>query len=121
MSVSALFDIGGYNGTGIVGLNSSLLWHPKTIEEIEKAYPRSDFYQEGVGIFDREFMQKPNCLMSHYPGGVSVPISLLFSIQKFSILTPQRQLDALLKDLRVGPIVPEDSRARNVCGPHFRD
>jgi hypothetical protein len=37
MSVSALFDIGGYNGTGIVGLNSSLLWHPKTIEEIEKA------------------------------------------------------------------------------------
>ncbi|KAJ7791693.1 hypothetical protein B0H14DRAFT_2934553 [Mycena olivaceomarginata] len=86
MSVSALFDIGGYNGTGIVGLNSSLLWHPKTT-------PRH---------FDREFVQKPNCLMSHYTGG----------------------LDALLKDLRVGPIVPEDSRARNVRGlkgPHFRD
>jgi hypothetical protein len=103
-----------------VGLNSSLLWHPKTIEEIEKAYPRGDFYQEGVGIFDREFVQKTNCLMSHYPGGVSVPLSLLF---KFSILT-HRQLDALVKDLRVGPIVPEDSRARNVRGltePRFRD
>ncbi|KAJ7318930.1 hypothetical protein DFH08DRAFT_819380 [Mycena albidolilacea] len=63
---------------------------------------RLDFYQEGLGIFDREFVQKPNCLMSHYPGG----------------------LNALLKDLRVGPIVPEDPRAGNVCGlkgSHFRN
>ncbi|KAJ7354510.1 hypothetical protein DFH08DRAFT_46065 [Mycena albidolilacea] len=101
MSISALFDIGGYNGTGLVGLDFSRLWHPKTIEEIEKAYPRGNLYQEGLSIFDREFVQKPNCLLSHYPGG----------------------LDALVKDLRVGPIVPEDSRARNVRGlkdPHFR-
>jgi hypothetical protein len=84
MSISALFDIGGYNGTGLVGLDFSRLWHPKTIEEIEKAYPRGDLYQEGLSIFDREFVQKPNCLLSHYPGGVSIP----FSIQKLSILTP---------------------------------
>ncbi|KAJ7803756.1 hypothetical protein B0H14DRAFT_2886875 [Mycena olivaceomarginata] len=91
----ALFDIGGYNGTGLVGLDFSRLWHPKTIEEIEKAYPRGNLYQEGLSIFDREFVQKPQLLA----------------------------LDALVKDLRVGPIVPEDSRARNVRGlkdPHFR-
>ncbi|KAF8201286.1 hypothetical protein K438DRAFT_2015622 [Mycena galopus ATCC 62051] len=92
MSLSALFDVGGYNGTGLVGLDFNLLWHPKTIEEIEKAYPRGDFYQEGLAAFDREFVQKPNCLLSHYPGG----------------------LNALVKDLRVGPIVPENSSYSNV-------
>ncbi|KAF7369149.1 hypothetical protein MVEN_00242100 [Mycena venus] len=101
MSLGALFDVGGYNGTGLVGLNSSLLWHPKTVEDIEKAFPRGEFYQEGIAAFDREFTQKPNCLFSHYPGG----------------------LDALSKDLRVGPIVPEDSGARSVRAlkdPHLR-
>ncbi|KAJ7883554.1 hypothetical protein B0H14DRAFT_2702215 [Mycena olivaceomarginata] len=102
MSVSALFDIGGYNGTGIAGLDYKRLWHPKTIEEIEKAYPRGDFYHQALAAVDREFTQKPNCLASHFPGG----------------------LDGFTNEFRVGPIVPEDSRARNVRGlkdPKFRD
>ncbi|KAJ7202329.1 hypothetical protein GGX14DRAFT_654240 [Mycena pura] len=101
MSLSALFDVGGYNGTGLVGLNSSSLWHPQTVQEIERAYPRADFYNEGLSIFDREFVQKPNCLLSHYPGG----------------------LDALVKDLRVGPIVEVNSTSahhgRALKDPHL--
>ncbi|KAJ6482460.1 hypothetical protein C8R45DRAFT_1001536 [Mycena sanguinolenta] len=99
MSISALFDVGGYNGTGLPGLNFSSLWHPKTVEEIENAYPRGDFYQAGIAAFDREFVQKPNCLLSHYPGG----------------------LDALSKDLRVGPIVPVGSNytVRGLKDPHL--
>ncbi|KAJ6482475.1 hypothetical protein C8R45DRAFT_1149820 [Mycena sanguinolenta] len=74
MSISAAFDVGGYNGTGLAGLNFSSLWHPKTVEEIEEAYPRGNFSQEGIANLDREFAQKPNCLASHYPGGVSDPL-----------------------------------------------
>ncbi|KAJ7318955.1 hypothetical protein DFH08DRAFT_819402 [Mycena albidolilacea] len=102
MSVSALFDIGGYNGTGIAGLDYKRLWHPKTIEEIEKAYPRGEFYHQALAAVDREFTQKPNCLASHFPGG----------------------LEGFTNEFRVGPIVPEDSRARNVRGLkalQFRD
>ncbi|KAJ7238067.1 hypothetical protein B0H12DRAFT_1326940 [Mycena haematopus] len=99
--ISALFDVGGYNGTGLAGLNFNLLWHPKTIEEIESAYPRGNFYYEGTAFFDREFVEKPNCLVSHYPGG----------------------LDALTKDFRVGLIVPTASNSRSIRGlkdPHLR-
>ncbi|KAJ7054505.1 hypothetical protein C8F01DRAFT_1163627 [Mycena amicta] len=60
MSATALFDIGGYNGTGVVGLNDTLLFHPKTVQEIEQAYPRGDFYAAGNAEFVREFVQKPN-------------------------------------------------------------
>ncbi|KAJ7691249.1 hypothetical protein B0H14DRAFT_3664648 [Mycena olivaceomarginata] len=70
MSVSALFNIEGHNGTGIVGLDFNRLWHPKTMEEIEKAYPRGDFYHQALAAVDREFAQKPNCLVSHFPGGL---------------------------------------------------
>ncbi|KAF7377527.1 hypothetical protein MSAN_00174800 [Mycena sanguinolenta] len=101
MFLSALFDVGGYNGTALAGTNFTSLWHPKTVEEIENAYPRGDFYQEGSAFFDREFVQMPNCLVSHYPGGI----------------------DALLKDLRVGPIVPVGSNytARGLKDPHLRN
>ncbi|KAJ7733796.1 hypothetical protein B0H16DRAFT_1696021 [Mycena metata] len=95
MALSALFDVGGFNGTGIVGLDFKQLFDPRTVAEIEQAYPRGDFYEAGITAFDREFTEKPNCLLGHYPGG----------------------LDALSKDLRVGPIVPGDSRRRNVVAP----
>ncbi|KAJ7036172.1 hypothetical protein C8F04DRAFT_1096355 [Mycena alexandri] len=95
MALSADFDVGGFNGTGLMGLDFNQLFNPKTVAEIEQAYPRGDFYDAGIVAFDREFMEKPNCLLSHYPGG----------------------LDALSKDLRVGPIVPGDSRRRNVIAP----
>ncbi|KAJ6577136.1 hypothetical protein B0H10DRAFT_2236107 [Mycena sp. CBHHK59/15] len=97
MSVSALFDLGGYNGTGVVGLDSKLLWNPKTVAEIERAYPRGNFFNEGLTEFDREFVQKPNCLASHFHGG----------------------LDGLLKDIRVGPIVPVNPRSRAFNDPHL--
>ncbi|KAJ6476473.1 hypothetical protein C8R47DRAFT_1323601 [Mycena vitilis] len=99
MSLSALFDIGGYNGTGLVGLDFNSLWNPRTVAEIEKAYPRDGFYAEGLGALDREFTLKPNCLVSHYPGGIA----------------------ALTKDFRVGPIVPVSSQeARALEDPHLR-
>ncbi|KAJ7186604.1 hypothetical protein C8R46DRAFT_1341959 [Mycena filopes] len=84
MSLSALFDVGGFNGTGLAGLDFKQLFHPKTVHEIEEAYPRGDFYEAGLAAFDREFTDKPNCLATHFPGGLA----------------------GLFKDLRVGPIVP---------------
>ncbi|KAJ6467088.1 hypothetical protein C8R47DRAFT_33528 [Mycena vitilis] len=87
MSLSALFDVGGYNGSGLVGLGFDKLWHPQTIAEIEQAYPRAEFYDGALAEFDREFVQKPNCLLSHYPGG----------------------LTGLLNDLDPNPIVPVGS------------
>ncbi|KAF7333173.1 hypothetical protein MVEN_02383100 [Mycena venus] len=99
MFLSAVFDVGGYNGIGLVGLNFSSLWHPQTVAEIEHAYPRANFYNDALSIFDTEFVQKPNCLNSHFPGG----------------------LDGLVKDLRVGPIVPVNSTSarRGVQDPHL--
>ncbi|KAJ6550174.1 hypothetical protein B0H19DRAFT_1237182 [Mycena capillaripes] len=98
MSISTFFDAGGYNGTGLAGLNFSSLWHPKTIAEIERAFPRNDLYDEVINILGREFLQKPNCLLSHFPGG----------------------LDGLKKDVRVGPIVPADSHNhRALKDPHL--
>ncbi|KAF7328837.1 hypothetical protein MVEN_02513100 [Mycena venus] len=94
MSVTAFFDVGGYNGTGIGALNDSLIFHPKTVQDIERVYPRGSLYDAGRSEFDREFIQKPNCLLSHYPGG----------------------FDALLKDLRVGPIVPGNSSTQGLGG-----
>ncbi|KAJ7362524.1 hypothetical protein DFH08DRAFT_841054 [Mycena albidolilacea] len=88
LSVSTFFDAGGYNGTGVAGLDFHRLWNPKTVAEIEQAYPRVDMHNQVISILDKEFAQKPNCLLSHYPGG----------------------LDAIAKDVRVGPIVPVSSR-----------
>ncbi|KAJ7185932.1 hypothetical protein C8R46DRAFT_1025857 [Mycena filopes] len=61
--------------------------------DIEAAYPRGEFYNAATAVFDEEFARKPNCLLSHYPGGLA----------------------ALEKDLRVGPIVPE---IQPVTAPH---
>ncbi|KAJ6482465.1 hypothetical protein C8R45DRAFT_1099751 [Mycena sanguinolenta] len=99
MSISAMLDVGGYNGTALPGLNFSSLWHPKTVEEIEKAYPRGNFYQEGIAGLDSEFGRKPNCLLSHVPGG----------------------LDTLSKNFLVGPIVPIGSNytVRGLEDPHL--
>ncbi|KAJ7238220.1 hypothetical protein C8J57DRAFT_1566312 [Mycena rebaudengoi] len=82
LAISAGFDAGGFNGTGIV--DYTRLWNPKTVAEIEKAYPYGDAHTEAAGLITREVTQKPNCLFSHIPGG----------------------LDGLLNNLRVGPIVP---------------
>ncbi|KAK7057865.1 hypothetical protein R3P38DRAFT_3304241 [Favolaschia claudopus] len=96
MFLSASFDVGGYNGTNLIGADTTKLWHPKTVAEIEKAYPRGDLAEAGIAAFNREFTEKPNCLVSHYPGGEQ----------------------ALEQDFHVGPIVgPENQQRRsNVRG-----
>ncbi|KAK7033804.1 hypothetical protein R3P38DRAFT_3264250 [Favolaschia claudopus] len=96
MFLSALFDVGGYNGTNLIGADTTKLWHPKTVVEIEKAHPRGDFAEEVIGAIDRDFTEKPNCLVPRYPGGER----------------------ALEKDFHVGSIVgPENQQRRsNVRG-----
>ncbi|KAK7043527.1 hypothetical protein R3P38DRAFT_3441125 [Favolaschia claudopus] len=98
MFLSALFDVGVYNGTGLVGVDTTKLWHPKTVAEIEKAYPRGDFAEAGIAAIDRDLDEKPNCLVSHYPGGER----------------------ALEKDFHVGPIVgPENQQRRSNVGGRY--
>ncbi|KAJ7492959.1 hypothetical protein B0H11DRAFT_975469 [Mycena galericulata] len=70
MSLTAFFDILGYDTPGPDGIDFNLLFNRTTVEEIEKAYPRGDFYNQGSAAVRREFYQKPNCLMSHLPGGL---------------------------------------------------
>ncbi|KAJ7166885.1 hypothetical protein C8R46DRAFT_1271965 [Mycena filopes] len=92
MSVTSLFDVGGFNGTGIVGivgLDFHSLFHPKTVAEIERAYPRGDFRNVAIASLKKEFTAKPNCLLSHGPGG----------------------LDALVENFLVGPIVEGNTSA----------
>ncbi|KAJ7211932.1 hypothetical protein B0H12DRAFT_1156529 [Mycena haematopus] len=50
---------------------TALLFNRTTVEEIEKAYPRGEFYAEGSAATEREFEGKPNCLMSHLAGGLN--------------------------------------------------
>ncbi|KAJ7141619.1 hypothetical protein C8R46DRAFT_1318151 [Mycena filopes] len=83
MSVTSMFDVGGFDGAGIAGLDFKRLWHPRTVAEIESAYPRGDFYTVAIASLDKEFAAKPNCLLSHGPDG----------------------LDALVKNFLMGPIV----------------
>ncbi|KAJ6624696.1 hypothetical protein B0H10DRAFT_2212482 [Mycena sp. CBHHK59/15] len=84
MSLSAIFDVRGYDAIGPGSFD--LLFNRKTVEEIEKEHPRGDFVGESVGILEREFDLKPNCLLSHIPGG----------------------REGFLKSVRVDPIVPVD-------------
>ncbi|KAJ7761790.1 hypothetical protein B0H16DRAFT_1530552 [Mycena metata] len=65
LAISAAFDAGGFNGTGII--DYTRLWNPKTVAEIEKAYPYSDAHAEVGGLITGEVTQKPNCLFSHIP------------------------------------------------------
>ncbi|KAJ7492961.1 hypothetical protein B0H11DRAFT_2191039 [Mycena galericulata] len=85
MSLTAFFDVEGFDTPGPGGIDYSLLFNRTTVQEIEKAYPRGDFFNQGSAAIEREFEQKPNCLLSHLPGG----------------------LDGILLDFLKGPIVPE--------------
>ncbi|KAJ7822505.1 hypothetical protein B0H14DRAFT_3470749 [Mycena olivaceomarginata] len=70
MSLTAFFDIEGYANLGPGGINFNLLFNRTTVEEIEKAYPRGNLYNEGSGAIEKEFAEKPNCLLSHQAGGL---------------------------------------------------
>ncbi|KAJ6595513.1 hypothetical protein DFH09DRAFT_1272862 [Mycena vulgaris] len=82
--LGAMFDVSGYDVLGPGSLD--FLLNRKTVQEIEKAYPRGNFASDGLEGLNREFAEKPNCLMSHFPGG----------------------RDAFLKVVRVEPLVPVD-------------
>ncbi|KAJ7620135.1 hypothetical protein FB45DRAFT_929537 [Roridomyces roridus] len=99
MFLTAFFDVGGYDGLDLEVLNFTGLWNPQTVQEIEAAYPRGNFSDGAAGAFEREFTDKPNCLLSHFPGGLA-------------------GLDA---DLLVGPIVPvKSTNVRRVSrDPHL--
>ncbi|KAJ7918370.1 hypothetical protein B0H13DRAFT_2321345 [Mycena leptocephala] len=83
MFLTVFFDAVGYANPGPDGLDFNLMFNRTTVQEIEKAYPRSDFYIEGRDTLEREFAEKPNCLFSHVPGG----------------------LEGFIKELRKKPIV----------------
>ncbi|KAJ7616356.1 hypothetical protein DFH06DRAFT_1365537 [Mycena polygramma] len=82
MCLSAWFDVCGYHEAG----PGSRFVHRKTVQEIEKAYPRGNFAVEGGQVLGREFSEKPHCLLAHFPGGG----------------------EAFIKVVRAQPIVPED-------------
>ncbi|KAJ6507551.1 hypothetical protein DFH09DRAFT_1438049 [Mycena vulgaris] len=42
----------------------------KTVQEIEKHYPRADFGNQTIEVLDGELDKKSNCLISHLPGGM---------------------------------------------------
>ncbi|KAJ7492958.1 hypothetical protein B0H11DRAFT_2228283 [Mycena galericulata] len=85
IALAAAFDILGYNSPGPDGIDFNLLFNRTTVEEIEKAYPRGDFYDQGIAAIARDFYQKPNCLMSHIPGGFD---GLLTDFVKGSLVDP---------------------------------
>ncbi|KAK7019971.1 hypothetical protein R3P38DRAFT_2782333 [Favolaschia claudopus] len=84
LSVAAIFDIGGYDGQGAGSFD--FLIHRKTVQEIEKEFPRGNFVAESSEILGREFEKKPDCLLGHFPGGS----------------------EAFLQIVRKEPIVPVD-------------
>ncbi|KAF7292494.1 hypothetical protein MKEN_01473600 [Mycena kentingensis (nom. inval.)] len=65
MSLSAWFDVGGYDLAG-PGSRDSMISRD-TVREIEAAYPRGKFAAEGTEILDSELARKPDCLISHSP------------------------------------------------------
>ncbi|KAF8145965.1 hypothetical protein K438DRAFT_1944846 [Mycena galopus ATCC 62051] len=67
MFLSAWFDVCGYHEAGF----GSRFVDPRTVQEIEKEYPRGSFAIEGKEVLDREFSNKPNCLLAHFRGGAA--------------------------------------------------
>ncbi|KAJ6624750.1 hypothetical protein B0H10DRAFT_2005976, partial [Mycena sp. CBHHK59/15] len=57
------FDGLGYDAFGPGSLD--FLQNRKTVQEIEKAYPRGAFGEEALDIVATEMARKPDCLMSH--------------------------------------------------------
>ncbi|KAF8214627.1 hypothetical protein K438DRAFT_1801828 [Mycena galopus ATCC 62051] len=67
VGLSAFFDVCGYDAMGPGSLD--FLLNRSTLEEIEREYPRGAFASETFDIINREYDEKPNCLISHFPGG----------------------------------------------------
>ncbi|KAF7305460.1 hypothetical protein HMN09_00798700 [Mycena chlorophos] len=84
LSLSALFDLFGYDAQGPGSFD--FLINRKTVQEIEKAFPRGELLAEGTEILGREFTEKPDCLLLHFPGGA----------------------EAFIKGVKKEALVPED-------------
>lgn len=69
------FDGLGYDAFGPGSLD--FLQNRKTVQEIERAYPRGAFGEEALDVVATEMARKPDCLMGH---GVGSPSQLLFSM-----------------------------------------
>ncbi|KAJ7303079.1 hypothetical protein DFH08DRAFT_986692 [Mycena albidolilacea] len=81
ISLSALLDVGGYDVLGPGSFN--FLVNRKTVQEVEKDYPRGNFATEGVEVLQKEFVQKSDCLLSHFHCG---PEEFLKAVRKDPIV-----------------------------------
>ncbi|KAJ7182909.1 hypothetical protein C8R43DRAFT_1054929 [Mycena crocata] len=101
MFLSSFFDVYGYDALGPGSLNS--LINRTTVQEVEKVYPRGEkFKSDAVKNLEKELKEKPNCLASHFPGGVSnLTVSEAFTANGSA------QRDALLNGIRNAPIGDE--------------
>ncbi|KAF7342163.1 hypothetical protein MVEN_01804100 [Mycena venus] len=66
LTIGTSFDVVGYDAFGPGTFNYV---HRKTVQEIEKQFPRGTFGKDVFETGNREFDEKPNCIMSHFRGG----------------------------------------------------
>jgi hypothetical protein len=65
------FDGLGYDAFGPGSLD--FLQNRKTVQEIERAYPRGAFGEEALDVVATEMGRKPDCLMGHGVGTLCTP------------------------------------------------
>ncbi|KAJ7707205.1 hypothetical protein B0H14DRAFT_3643671 [Mycena olivaceomarginata] len=66
VTLGASFDVMGYYAFGPGTFNYV---HRKTVQEIEKQFPRGTFFKDVNEIGGKEFDLKPNCILGHFRGG----------------------------------------------------
>ncbi|KAJ7847814.1 hypothetical protein B0H14DRAFT_2510336 [Mycena olivaceomarginata] len=66
VTLGTSFDAMGYDAFGPGTLSYV---HRKTVQEIEKQFPRGTFFNDASEIGGKEFDLKPNCMMGHFRGG----------------------------------------------------
>jgi hypothetical protein len=102
LPLGALFDVMGYDALGPGSLD--FLYNRKTVQEIERAYPRGAFAADGAEVLNKEFDTKPNCILSHYRGGVSFSTGASHPSQR-GLTQLQREF---IGKIRAEPLVPVD-------------
>ncbi|KAJ7182896.1 hypothetical protein C8R43DRAFT_16435 [Mycena crocata] len=68
MFLSAFFDVFGYDSPLGPGAFDALI-NETTVQEVEKVYPRGEFGPDTKETLGKQLDEKPNCLISHFPGG----------------------------------------------------
>ncbi|KAJ7759699.1 hypothetical protein B0H14DRAFT_3596046, partial [Mycena olivaceomarginata] len=66
VTLGVSFDVMGYDAFGPGTFNYV---HCKTVQEIEKQFPRGTFFKDANKIGGKEFDLKPNCILGHFRGG----------------------------------------------------